>query len=580
VYVRLTERLLQPAAAFAVYFCFSVFLTWPLVLAPGSVLLGGPGDAAGTVWTLWSGFISTSATNMLGAPYGFVLPRTFSQPVADFLMTSMASLFGAVPGYNLLVLASFPLTALAAFLCLRSLVKNGLAAFFGGLVFGFAPPALAHGAGGHLNFSLNIFVPLLVLALIRNGEKRTFLSAALVGAAFALVTLTSIYMGYFCAFACLAFAAFDLFIWKRSGQVFFLNRAILNYLVVAFFAALFILPFEYKALVEMFSGSRTQLVQTGRVRDLGALVVYSVRMWEYFLPSIDHPVLGRIFEGFIGTHLHGSNTTEQTLYLGLAPLGLFFAGLGLFFRNKFSPERRFYFLFFAIAAAFMVIMSFPPYIPLGPVKIPLIGYFTHKIAPMFRVYSRFGILVNFFVACGAAVTLAHLAGVMSKTRFYALAGALTALLLFEYRGIPHNYGMQVKPPPPVYEWLAAEPGDFIVAEYPMMPNDEAGFYTYMLWQTFHHKRLVNGTSPILKESWDFFQKVNYPSDLKTLEILRKAGVKYLIVHPELYASIPPELTKHFSKDRTEKTYNNNVPPPVLKKLKPYKVFGQVSVYKL
>jgi len=562
--------------ALAAYFGFSVFLTWPLLLDPTAVVFGGPGDAAGAIWGIWSNFITTSETIRLGAPFGFVLPRTFSQPVADCLMVAMGNVFGPIPGYNLLVLASFPLTAFATFLCLRSLIKSDFSAFFGGLIFGFAPAALAHGAGGHLSFSLNMFVPVFLLSLFYNHGRRTLFSAALVGGAFTLVTLTSLYMGFFCAFAWLTFASYD---WATNGAA-KQPAVLMNYAAAFCFALLFILPFEYKALIEMFSGDKTQLAQTGRVRTLGALVVYSVRMWEYFLPSIDHPVLGKIFEGFIGTHLHGSNTTEQTLYLGLAPLGLFFTGLVLFFRNKFSPERRFYFLFFAIAAAFMVVMSFPPYIPLGPVKIPLIGYFTHKIAPMFRVYSRFGILVNLFVACGAAVTLAHLAGVMSKGRFYALAGVLTALLLFEYRGIPHNYGMPVKPPPPVYQWLAAEPGDFIVAEYPMMPNDEAGFYTYMLWQTFHGKRLVNGTSPILKESWEFFQKVNYPSDFKTLEVLRKAGVKYLIVHPELYASIPPELTKHFSKDRAEKTYNNNVPPPVLKKLKPYKVFGQVSVYKL
>lgn len=575
---------------FFIYLTVSVLLTRPLLFGLNSVLLGGPGDAAGNVWGLWSGFIIHSKTELLSAPFGYSLPQTFSQPVVNWLMISMAKLFGPLAGYNLLVMLSFPATAFVSFLCLRYLLRNNSAAFVGGLVFGFCPAAIAHGGGGHITFSFNVFIPLFILALLHNRLKRTTFTAALAGGVLSLITLTSLYTGYFCLFVFVFFIVFDWLASRRQLGGVGLNPGacpgrgvfLLNYLFCALFAAILVLPFEYKAIAEVFSQNSQKLVETGRIRTLGALVVYSVRMWEYFVPSIDHPVLGNFFDGFIRSHLHGSNTTEQTLYLGLVPLSLFGTGIVLFFKKCFTAEYRFYFSFFMAGAALMCLMSFPPYIPAGPYKLPLLGFFAHKLAPMFRVYSRFGLLVNFFVSCGAAVVLAYFSGVLSKGRYFFLMLASLLVLSFEYCSIPANYALSVKDPPGVYKWLAAQPEDCVVAEYPMMPNDEASFYTYLLWQTMHGKRIVNGAAPAQKEAWSLYSKVNYPTDLKTLELLRKSGVKYLIVHSVMYADgpIPAHIKKHFPAEISGISYNNGEPPPIWRFLKPYMSFGADVVYML
>jgi len=588
----LTKRYV-PVLVFAAYLLFGAVLTWPLIFNLDSTLFGGLGDAAGGVWSAWAtaaGYVSPLKTELISAPFGFPAVRTFTQPIFEYLLVCPGGIFGEVRNYNLLALFSYIFTALSTYLVLDRLLKNKAASFIGGLIFGFCPAAIAHGAGGHITFSLNLFIPLLLLALLHNRIKRTCFSAALVGGAFAMVTLTCLYTGYFCMFVVIFFAAFDWIASKKQlgweplsqgtelpGRAF-----LLNYFWCAFFAALFILPFEYKAILEMFTRTKIELVQTGHVRSLGALVVYSVRMWEYFIPSIDHPVLGRFFEVFIRSHLHGSNTVEQTLYLGVAPLGLFITGIVLLFKKRFSQEHRFYFLLFAWGAAFMCLMSFPPYIPVGNYFIPLIGYFAHKVAPMFRVYSRFGMLVNLFVACGAAVVLAHLSGTLSKLRYRILVAIALIVLCFEYWSIPPNYAMPVKDPPAVYTWLAAQPGDFIVAEYPMMPNDEGAFSTYLFWQRVHGKRLVNGAGPAQKEAWAFFNKVNYPSDRQTLDLLRKTGIKYLVVHPEMYKEgpIPAYIKRHFPPDIAGIRYNNGVPPPIQRFIKPYQTFGADVVYKL
>ncbi|MFA7008396.1 MAG: hypothetical protein WC204_05985 [Elusimicrobiales bacterium] len=575
---------------FMLYCCASTLLTWPLILKSDSILFGAPGDAAGVVWGIWSRFIATHRTLLLSAPFGFSLGPIYVQPVYDFFLILPAMFLNTVRGYNFFALVSFPLTAAALFIFLDRTLQNKTAAFIGGLIFGFCPAAVAHGGGGHIGFAFNAFIPFFLISLFHNRLKRTVFSASLVGGSFVLVALTSLYTGYFCLYVAALFVLFDWTASKsRSGgqalnpcPVQTCGAFVFNYICCVLFAALFVIPFEYKAILEIIARTEGDLAPIGPARPLGALVVYSVRMWEYFVPSIDHPVLGHYFENFIRTHLHGSNTTEQTLYLGLVPLGLFLTGIVFWFKNRFSQEHKFYFLFFSLAAAFMCIMSFPPYIPFGPFKIPLIGFFAHKIAPMFRVYARFGILVNMFVACGAAVGLTHLSGVLSKNRYRGLVTVVLIVLVFEYWSIPPNYAMPINNPPEVYKWLAAQPGDFIVAEYPMMPNDEGAFSTYLLWQIVHRKRLVNGAGPAQKEAWAFYNKVNYPANRQTMDLLRKAGVKYLIVHPEMYKEgpIPAYIKRHFPPEAAGIAYNNGVPPLIGRFIKPYKICGVDVVYRL
>lgn len=560
------------------YFVTSILLTWPLIFNLDSTLFGDYGDSRGGVWYLW---IKLNAMNdgplnhMIAAPFGISTDSGYSQPIMEWLLMLLAALSNEVISYNFAIILASPLTAIATYFLLDRLLHNKTAAFAGGLIFGFCPAAVMQAAGGHTAFSFNAFIPIFMLVLLNNRLQRTPLSAFYIGASFALITLMALYFGYFAIYVGLFFVAFDLLNCKESKIL-----IIRNYLYAGLFAMVLILPFEYKTILQQLTGDSVLLAKVGQIRDFGELVAYSSRPWEFLIPSIDHPVFGKYFVNFVRAHLHGSNVFEQTLYLGMVPLGFLLTGIILAIRGKFVAIQRTYFVFFALGALWMCFLSLPPQISFGGTQTPTLSFFAHKIAPMFRVYARFGILVNFFVACSAAVVLAYLYQHMKRARYYTMLTVLLPMLIFEYWSIPPDYAPPVDRPPEVYSWLAQQPGDFIVAEYPMMYSNEASFYTYLFWQRIHKKKLVNGAARDNEKAWDFFEKVKNLDNSNTPLLLKSVGVKYVIVHSDTYQEgpIPRPIKRYYSDDSAKVTYNSGRVPTIPFPLKLVKSFGSDFVF--
>ncbi len=573
-------RLSALPAALA-YFMASMLLTWPLLFNSSSLLFGDYGDTRGIVWWQWAkinGFLDAPINYLTAAPFGMSTERGFSAPFSEWLVILLTKASNEIAAYNFVVILSFPLTALGTYLLLDRLLNNKIASFVGGLVFGFCPAALMQAVGGHTAFSLNIFIPFLLLALFYNRERRTHLSALFVAVNISLITFTALYFGYFTIYIVLLFYTFDTLHAGNGSK----REIFVNYLWIAFLAALLILPFEYRAIVQQLTSTNSALLKAGHIRDFSELNIYSSRPWEFIVPSIDHPVLGGWVYGFTKNHLHGSNIPEQTLYLGLVPIGLLLAGLVLVVRREFNAEHRAYYQFFAFGALGMYFLSLPPLLAFGSVKVPTVSYFAYYVAPMFRVYARFGILVNFFVACAAAVVLAHLYQHMKRARYYVLLAVSLSVLIFEYWSIPPGYALEVDNPPEVYRWLAQEPSDVIVAEYPMTSNDEFAFYTYLFWQRIHRKRLVNGASPDNARAWGLFKEVKDLDNPETPALLKSVGVKYVIVHKKMYQEglIPESIKRYFPESVSSVTYNGGNMPVIPFSMKPIKSFGTDMVYSL
>jgi hypothetical protein len=171
---------------------------------------------------------------------------------------------------------------------------------------------------------------------------------------------------------------------------------------------------------------------------------------------------------------------------------------------------------------------------------------------------------------------------MQKGRHYLLVALLLPLLVFEYWSIPPHHAREIATPPSVYQWLAREPGDGIIAEYPMMKSDEAPFYTYLFWQRIHKKRMVNGAAPDNARAWDFFQRVKDLGNFETPKLLQEAGVKYIIVHKQMYQDgwIPGPLKRYASPDAAALQYNSGKVPVNPSLPQPFKVFGDDIVYAL
>jgi hypothetical protein len=114
--------------------------------------------------------------------------------------------------------------------------------------------------------------------------------------------------------------------------------------------------------------------------------------------------------------------------------------------------------------------------------------------------------------------------------------AVSGVLLLEYWSAPLRLAPVPNNPPPLYAWLATQPRG-VVAEFPTPdPESLPGLeprYAYM--STFHWMPTLNGYSGYYPSS--YISRLgaldSFPSE-RAVETLRRAGVRYVIVHPDFY----------------------------------------------
>jgi hypothetical protein len=160
---------------------------------------------------------------------------------------------------------------------------------------------------------------------------------------------------------------------------------------------------------------------------------------------------------------------------------------------------------------------------------------------MIRVTSRAGVFLALPLTMLAAMALARL-----RPKPAALA-AIGAAALAETLIVPIPVPEWSKlidtrrEPPPVYRWLAGQPGRDPVVHLPMLDGHalerRPAFHesVYMVYSTLHWKPLLNGYAGIEPRgyvrvrdlSWEF------PSE-EFLGALRAVGTRYVVVHRKGY----------------------------------------------
>jgi hypothetical protein len=160
------------ALALAGYLALSVVLWWHVWSShPSSVTMCGCDDPSLFVWFLeWPAYALAHGHNpffstALFHPTGINLLSNTGVLALGIPLAPVTWLFGPVVTLNVASTLGPALTALAMFWLLRRWVQWTPAAFVGGLVFGFAPFAVANVAVAHLNTEILALVPLVVACL-------------------------------------------------------------------------------------------------------------------------------------------------------------------------------------------------------------------------------------------------------------------------------------------------------------------------------------------------------------------------------------------------------------------------------
>ena len=429
---------------------------------------------------------------------------TFSDAMVVEGLVAAPLLWAGVPPvlvHNSLLLGAVIVSAAGMFVLVERLTRNRAAAVIAGIIFAFAPYRFDHYM--HMELQWTVWVPWALWAVHRTIESGRLLtdcrlvSSSRCRCSRAFTTASSwqpscrslpdccccLYQGP-----------------RRCGR----SRALaLGGVAAAIICSLYALPY--------LAASR----QVGR-RPTDEITKFSAQPRDYLVATPDNRIYGDVFD----------NPQERRLFPGIVAVLLAIAAV---FPRPRTRAAVVYLI--ALAAAFEMSLGFHGYM----------YRFLYEHVPAFaglRVLARLGIFVIAFLAILAAHGYATLHDAVPPSARRALAVVISCVLLLEYSVSPLQLVRYDNTAPPVYEFLARLPSG-VVAEFPVpqkntVPGPDAR-YTYM--STFHWKKLVNGYSGYYPPSYlrrlDGLQ--SFP-DSSSLEILRRTGVSYVIVHLSSYES--------------------------------------------
>jgi hypothetical protein len=307
-------------------------------------------------------------------------------------------------------------------------------------------------------------------------------------------------------------------VFRRRGRLAWTRTAVLAAIVFATALA------AISPILVLYSREHAAVVQatTSATFDL---YTFSARISAYLVPSPRNPLFHWVAD------THPSDLTEETLYPSYTMLALALVAVVLAARRSgwFSRDERRVTVFTLAALALVAfVWSLPPTYHVAGLTVSTPSRVTEVLAPMYRVYSRFGVLVDFAVIALAALGLSAL---VARGGRWRLATPLAAILVF-LEILPGNVpALDARAAPAWVAWLQREPRG-IVATYPVT---FLGQDTW--WQTLDRDPQfdVVGNArqydPAQREEGIRLLAGSLSAPL-TAEILSSEGVRYVVVHDD------------------------------------------------
>jgi hypothetical protein len=549
----------REAAALLGYVCVTLLFAWPLPMRMAEAMIGLPaGDAGVYVWNLWVfrheivqhhrlPFL-TSEILALSDPVPLVLHNytTF----ANLLAFPLIPILGVLRTFNVLVLASGVLSGYAMYTYARFRTGDAVAAWTGGLLFGFSPFMSARAAE---HFSLTLAAPLPVFGwlMYRLYAAPTTRLACAAGATVAWAFLCDTYFAVYCVMMAAFTVAYSVFsveprsaavrrVWPRAvvtlaivcvsglivgiiirggGRVEFLGfrvsftRLYTPMLVLTALIALRVWMTIRPRLVKLVDvtpyAQATVLAALVCIAMLSPVmfangVPFSERqlispqvLWRSSAPGLDllaffapnplNPFFGSLSYDWFATMPAGFNESVASVpWIAMLTI----AGgvwLGLFRPHKGWIVFTLLFAWLALGP-FVSIAKHLTYVPTPWAVLRYVPIIGAARAP-----TRMTILVMLGVSMLMAMAVQEL---RSRSRYpRLLTFAIAGLLFFELLPAPRTLQSAVLPEP--YRIISTDPRPVRVLSLPFGLRDglsSRGNYSaiYQFYQTFHEKRLVGG----------------------------------------------------------------------------------------
>jgi hypothetical protein len=507
--------------ALGLYAVLTVALTWPFA---AHLHVMDAGDSAFFAWEIgWT--VHALSTDPAQLPHANIFhPLRYTlgmdEPVlGTTLLVLPVAVFtdDAVLLYNVARLLTWLFSALTAYWLARELGVAEWIALAAGAFFAFSPIRTDQVA--HLSTLGTQWWPLALLFTFRFARTgRT--PHALLAALFAVLGFLA--CGYHGVIAAAVMPPMLLVLfWGRWDRV---KKGAL----AAVLAGLALLP--------SYVMHKRALDPERYARGTEETILYSAPVEAFFATSAWNRLYGETTDVF-------RTVGPNNLFPGLVlPLLVVTGAVGLA-RRRERPGRE--------AAALAVLLVAAAVVALGP----RVRAFGHDFGPapwgllrdalpvfrMIRVTSRAGAFIALPLAMLAAMALTRL-----RPRPFVLAG-VTAIALAETLIVPipmPRWSQLVdtrKDAPPVYRWLADQPGRDPVVHLPMLDvyglERKPAFHesVYMVYSTLHWKPLVNGYAGIEPRRYVQIRELSmrFPAD-ELLAALRAVGTRYVVVHRKGY----------------------------------------------
>jgi ABC-type transport system involved in cytochrome c biogenesis permease component len=399
------------------------------------------------------------------------------------------------------------------------------AAFLAGLIYAFGSYRMIYAAIGHYDMWSTAWIPFYVLFLVKTIHAPQTRNAILAGIFLALAMLSEMIFGVFLGILTLILLAFGVGRRGRAEVAGGLPALLKRLAVMGLVVAVLYLPVLVPILREMLGGY--ELAGWGGAERLSADLLGLVT------PTALHPLGGDWAETLRQTREGTARFRDvNTVFLGWAGLALAVVG-AVRYRRRLAA--------WTTSLVVFAVLSLGPLLQINgrstfdldglAVDVPLPFILLHYI-PLVkanRVPNRFSVVLMLALAVLAGFGAYWLLAKLKNSRILhsACSLLLASFLLFEHWSVP--LPLTDARIPPVYEQVAAEPGDFTILQLPLGWRNSFGMQgaedtQTQYYQAYHHKRLLSGNisrNPPFK--FDYFRRVPILDSLIALETYGQVG---------------------------------------------------------
>lgn len=506
----------------------------------------GSDSTGGFGWIQWAsgnGF-SWGHTDKSNYPFGENLgkPQYITSAILIFTYKLFSAVSTPICGLNLLTLLGYMSSGLVMFGLVRWLFKRFDIAIFAAYAAAFVPYHQIK-SYSHINYIYGgIFIGIIWSYLwlySRPSFKRSvvFALASIIGFYFDgyFVMISSFLMAglisssYIYALLCLSFIKDN----PKRQQVINKLMARTKYLAIGLImVSIVVVPI----LVTYTNNSLAikQSLSSVRSNIKSETLLYGLRPIELVTPAYNNPLMPNGYQAWRATKLHGSNFSEDSLYVGYTIIVLALIGIaGWFFRSKIRPQLpglAYRELVFIIIGAFILCFLFSL-----PYKVTLFGHtFRTPSLVLIKLTANWRVLARLFLAMDPLLIILASAGLYFITRSRGRLGKLvivllsSGLLFVEY--LPASFGSApdlYKDAPSIYKQIRDDRSVKIVAEYPLA--DFKYTPTIFTYQPVYNKPLLNANDGSISRG-PFDSAIAGLNDPQTLGVLKKLDMDVVIVH--------------------------------------------------